>query len=187
VQSRRKEDFTMGKDPVCREEVDERSGWSSVYQDKIYYFNSAECKADFDSNPGMYVSAETIGTGSGAGTEYQAETGRLSSRARTKIESMISERKSTAADRIGSVSNAFRSVSQQLREQKQDTIAQYADRAAENVDRISGYLQQRNADEIISDTEDFLRRRPGWMIGGALAAGFLMARFLKSSRPVPVT
>jgi ElaB/YqjD/DUF883 family membrane-anchored ribosome-binding protein len=97
---------------------------------------------------------------------------------------MSPSRKGKAAERIGSVSNAFRSVSQQLRDQNQDSIAQYADKAAENVDRISGYLRQHDAQQIMNEAENFVRRRPGWMIGGAVAAGFLMARFLKSSRSV---
>lgn len=167
----------MGKDPVCHHEVDESSAWSSTYQDRTYYFNSADCKADFDRDPGRYAAGA-------AGSRFQAEAARASSRARTKVESMISERKGQAAERIGAVSNAFRSVSQQLRDQNQAAIAQYADRAAENVDRLSGYLQQHEAEEIISEAENFVRKRPALVIGGALAAGFLVARFLKSSRSV---
>lgn len=171
----------MGKDPVCHEEVTEMSEWSSTYQDRTYYFNSPECKADFDRDPGRYALAET----SEAGTESAySQAGRSASRARAKIQSMLTERKSKAAEQIGSVSNAFRSASQRLAEQNQHAVAGYVERAADNVDRISRYLQQHNAEEIISEAEDFVRRRPGWMIGGAFAAGFVMARFLKSSRSV---
>ncbi len=174
----------MGKDPVCRVEVDERSPWSSTYEGRTYYFNSAECKADFDRDPGKYSAAEFSGAGQEAGAYIKSGAERTTSMARKKIESLISERKNKAAERIGTVSNAFRSVSQQLRDQNQEAIARYADKAAANVDLFSGYLQQHDAQQIMSEAEDFVRRRPGWMIGGALAAGFLMARFLKSSRSV---
>ncbi len=174
----------MGKDPVCRGDVDESSPWSTLYEGRTYYFNSAECKADFDRDPGKYSAAEYPGAAHEAGANIKAGTERTASRARGKIESMISERKNKAAEQIGTVSNAFRSVSQQLRDQKQEAIARYADKAAANVDLFSGYLQQHDAQQIMNEAENFVRRRPGWMIGGALAAGFLMARFLKSSKSV---
>jgi YHS domain-containing protein/ElaB/YqjD/DUF883 family membrane-anchored ribosome-binding protein len=173
----------MGKDPVCHEEVDERSAWTSSYQDRTYYFNSAECKADFDRDPGRYAAGYT-GAAGDTGTRFQAEAGRTTSRARSKVQSMISEQKGKAAERIGSVSSAFRSVSQQLRDQDQAAIAQYADRAASSVDRFSGYLKEHDAEEIIHQAEQYVRQRPALVIGGALAAGFLVARFLKSSRTV---
>jgi YHS domain-containing protein/ElaB/YqjD/DUF883 family membrane-anchored ribosome-binding protein len=171
----------MGKDPVCHEEVNEQSAWSSTYQDRTYYFNSAECKADFDRDPGRYAAYTAAGE---MGSRFQAEAGRATSRARSKVQSMISEQKGKAAERISSVSNAFRSVSQQLRDQDQAAIAQYADRAANSVDRFSGYLREHDAEEIINEAEHYVRQRPAWMIGGAFAAGFLMARFLKSSKTV---
>ncbi len=168
----------MGKDPVCHHDVDETSAWSSTYQDRTYYFNSADCKADFDRDPARYAATE------GGGSRFQTEAGRTSSRARAKVQSLISERKSQAAERINAVSGAFRSVSQQLRDQNQGAIAQYADQAAKNVDRLSGYLQEHDAEEIITEVEAFVRKRPALVLGGAIAAGFLLARFLKSSRSV---
>lgn len=168
----------MDRDPVCNQEVDASSSWSSAYQDKIYYFNSAECKADFDRDPGRFAAGVETGFG---------EKGvRTASRARSRIESMISERKGRYAESIGTVSNAFRTASQKLREQNQETIARYADKAAESVDRLSGYLQQHDAKSIIEEAEDFVRRRPALVTGTAVAAGILVARFLKSSKSVSV-
>ncbi len=176
----------MGKDPVCNQEVDERSPYVSTYEDKIYYFNSPECKADFDKNPGRYAAASDIrGSAEWAGPGIQEKAGRTPSRARSKIQSIISDRKNKAVESIGVVSDAFRTVSQRLRDQNQETIARYADTAAANVDRFSGYLRQHDADYIINEAENFIRRRPVLVVGGAFAAGFLMARFLKSSKSLP--
>lgn len=174
----------MGQDPVCREYTDERSGWSSTYKNRTYYFNSAECKADFDKNPGLYVSGELHEMAGEAARSAREEAGQTASRARTRAKHMIQARKDRAADKIGSISIAVRTASQRLREQNQDDMAEYADRIAVNVDRVTAYLQQNDADRIISEFENFIRRHPALMIGGALTAGFLTARFLKSSQPV---
>ena len=49
----------MAIDPVCGMEVDEeRAPYKSEYNGKTYYFCSAACKSDFDSDPEQYLSAE---------------------------------------------------------------------------------------------------------------------------------
>jgi YHS domain-containing protein len=174
----------MGKDPVCHEDVDERSGWSSTYNEKTYYFNSPECKADFDRNPGQYAGQEMKGMAGEAARTVQEQAAETASRARSRAKYMIQDKKNKAADSIGSVSVALRTASQRLREQNQDEMANYTDKAAANVDKIAAYLQQNDADHIIYEAEDFVRRHPAWMIGGALTAGFFAARFLKSSQSV---
>jgi len=50
---------TLVKDPVCGSDVAvrkaEKTGRTSVYQGKTYYFSSLECKQQFDKNPDRYV------------------------------------------------------------------------------------------------------------------------------------
>lgn len=173
----------MLRDPVCSGEIDETSAWYSTYEGKKYYFTSAECKADFDRDPGRYVAA-------GAGAAGEAEigierrAGKAASRARAKIQTIISERKNRTAERIGAVSDALRTASQRLRDQNQEAVAGYTDRAAARVDRFTGYLKSREAEQMINDAEDYIRSRPVLVIGGAFAAGFLAARFLKSSKTI---
>jgi YHS domain-containing protein/ElaB/YqjD/DUF883 family membrane-anchored ribosome-binding protein len=175
----------MGRDPVCNQEVDERSPYSSTYQNKTYYFNTPECKADFDKNPDRFaVGSEAGSAAEWAGAGIQGQGRRMSSRARAKLKSVISDRKGKAAESIGAVSSAFRTASQHLRDQHQEAMAGYAEKAAANVDRFSGYLQQHDAEDIINQAENFVRRRPVLVVGGAIAAGFLLARFLKSSKSV---
>lgn len=46
----------MAKDPVCGMQVDEKkAAGTSSYQETIYYFCSASCKAKFDKNPQGYA------------------------------------------------------------------------------------------------------------------------------------
>jgi hypothetical protein len=60
-------------------------------------------------------------------------------------------------------------------------LAELMDRAAEQVDRASDYLYENEVKDLVRDLEGFARRRPALFVGGSLAAGFLLARFLKSS------
>jgi hypothetical protein len=71
--------------------------------------------------------------------------------------------------------------SQHLRDQQHASASQYIERAAEEVDRLASYLDTRNVSEIVHQVEDLARRQPAVFVGGAVAVGFLAARFLKSS------
>jgi RND family efflux transporter MFP subunit len=50
---------TLVKDPVCGADVAvrkaEKTGRTSIYQGKTYYFSSLECKQQFDKNPNRYL------------------------------------------------------------------------------------------------------------------------------------
>lgn len=173
----------MAHDPVCSGEVDERTPWTSTYQEKTYYFTSAECKADFDREPSRFA-ARYSGAAYEAASTLREKSRKMASRARTKLGSVIGSQKDKVAGGIVSLSAALQTASQRLREQNQGNIAEYTDKAAVRVQDFSGYLQNSDPEQIISEAEDFIRRRPVWMIGGAVAAGFLVARFLKSSRSV---
>ena len=43
------------KDPVCKMDVKETSGFRSSYKGKTYVFCSASCKQNFDKKPESYT------------------------------------------------------------------------------------------------------------------------------------
>jgi hypothetical protein len=108
------------------------------------------------------------------------KTGEILDQAREGVKSRLSEQKEAAAAGIGSVAQAIRQAGDQLgREQPQ--IGAYAGRLAEMVNGVSGYLRERDLDQITGEVERFARRNPAVFIGGAFALGFVASRFLKSS------
>ncbi|MFJ8361944.1 hypothetical protein [Streptomyces sp. NPDC093984] len=54
--------------------------------------------------------------------------------------------------------------------------------AAERGRRAADYLDRRGAEGLVSDVQDFARRRPGVFLGGALLAGFAAGRLAKAGR-----
>lgn len=100
--------------------------------------------------------------------------------AKQQAESKFDEQKRLAADRLSGVAGALRQTSQGLHDQD-DTIAQYADSFAEQVDKLSNYLRERDLSQLVGDVRQVAHRQPELFVAGALAAGFLLGRFLKSS------
>lgn len=113
----------------------------------------------------------------------QEKISEVAGQAGEQARNMATERKSEVASQLDNVAQAFRSSGNQLRSEQQGGagIANYMDRAAEGVSQLSGYLRDRNIDEMLMDAEDFARRQPELFLGGAFALGVLAARFFKSS------
>lgn len=100
---------------------------------------------------------------------------------RERALSAVDQQKDVAAQRIEGVAHALRSVSDQLRERGQPTIAEYSRHLAEGLESMAGSLSRRNIDDLVGGIENFARQRPIAFVGGAMVAGFAIARFMKSS------
>ncbi len=167
----------MERDPVCGSMIDPASaGHQSEYGGKVYRFDSSRCKHDFDSDPGRYVS----GGGAESAARRAREAGKKAERPRSFARSVLSGRKSQAADIMGSVSSALHDLSVSLDEKDRHELSRMVERTAAEADAASSYFRDRDADDIIERVEEFVNERPGIAIGGALGAGFLAARLLKS-------
>jgi hypothetical protein len=57
----------------------------------------------------------------------------------------------------------------------------YARRAASAIDNAANSLANKDADELIDETRNFVRKSPGVALAGAAIVGFAIARLLKSS------
>ena len=105
----------------------------------------------------------------------------LASRGGEQVKSQLANQKHDASQRLTPITVALRETAQQLRKQGQAPIAQYADRTSDQVERVSGYLRETEVDEMVDQARGFARSRPAIFLSGAVALGFLGARFLKSS------
>jgi hypothetical protein len=115
--------------------------------------------------------------------EAQETAAELAGQAQRTAMSSLDSQKGRAAAGLEGVAMALRQTTEQLRAQEQGMVAGYAEQVAERIESLTTALQEKSAAELIDDVENFARRRPEIFIGGALALGFLAARFLKSSAP----
>jgi ElaB/YqjD/DUF883 family membrane-anchored ribosome-binding protein len=113
--------------------------------------------------------------------QTQQKAGQVVEQARTQVMDQLSSQKERAAGSLESVAQALRQTGQHLREQDQAPVAGFAEGAADTLERFTGYLNERNVDEMVREVENFARRQPGLFLAGAFALGFMAARFLKSS------
>ena len=101
--------------------------------------------------------------------------------AKHQARSFAEDQKGEAVDRVGGMADALRSAAGSLDDQDQPMVADYARQAASGLDRMSEAISHRSLDDLVETVEDFARRQPVAFLGGAALAGFVMARFAKSS------
>lgn len=105
----------------------------------------------------------------------------MAGRAKEQGQSMLERQKDSAAGQVDSAANAFRTTAEQLQGQGQPQAGRYVSMFAEQLESLGGQLRDKNMDTLIRDAEDLGRRSPGVFLAGSVVAGFVLARFLKSS------
>ena len=99
--------------------------------------------------------------------------------------SQIERQKETAANELSQVVNAVRQFGQTLSGEANGPIARYAaeygDKAADSLERLSNYIREQDPKRLLNDVQNFGRRQPALLLGGAFLLGFAGARLIKSS------
>ena len=149
------------------------------------------------ANPGTDPLDDLSDTGSE--TEVKQKAGELAARAKEKAgdlkrqaeraagdmrhraRSAAMDQKNVAASRMEGIAHALRTASDDLQTQGHATLAEYSRHGAEGLESMAESLGRRDVDDLVGSVEDFARARPVAFLGGAVVAGFALARFMKSS------
>lgn len=89
-------------------------------------------------------------------------------------------RKHEGAERIGGMAQAIHSAADRI-ERELPQAAVYIHDAAARLQEASAMVRERSLEDLVGMVDDFARRQPAAFFGGSVVAGFLLARFLKSS------
>ena len=130
-----------------------------------------------DSDPGADAQAKTQQAAGQAQEKAQAAAGQ----AQAKLREQLDQRSSQLAEQAHQQASELRSVSEALRDQGKDRPAEAVERIAGYAEQAGSYLRDTGADSMLSDAEDFGRRKPAVVAAGALALGLVASRFLKAS------
>ena len=133
------------------------------------------------------------GSGDGQDLLQQAKqtTNEVVSQVQEQATERINRQKETAASELSTVVNAVRRFGETLNNEGQGPIARFAahygDKAADGLDRFARYIREQDPKRLLNDVQNFGRRQPALMIGGAFLLGFAGARIIKSSMEVGAT
>ena len=120
-----------------------------------------------------------------AAEEAKSTIAAVADEARIRLGQIVDDQKSVGADHVSSVARAAHAAAGDLR-QSSPQLAQLVDTAAERVESMAHGIRTSSVTDLLGAVADFGRRRPMALFGGAVAAGFLLARFVKSDSPTLV-
>lgn len=113
--------------------------------------------------------------------QMQHKAKEMVEKARHQTTETVENKKHVVADQVGGLASILHNTADQLGEQQQESLARYAHSFAGSLDHMAGVIRDKDIGTLFGHVQDFARRQPALFIGGAVVAGFLLARFLKSS------
>ncbi|MEU9035140.1 hypothetical protein AB0D45_09525 [Streptomyces sp. NPDC048352] len=118
----------------------------------------------------------------GTAKEQAAQVvGEATAQARDLVAELRTQLTGQAETQTQRLAENVRRLSQELHELTENgkpdsTVTDMARRVADGGQRLAAHVEQKGPDGLVSDLQDFARRRPGVFLAGAALAGFVIAR-----------
>lgn len=125
--------------------------------------------------------------GSGGGTSAGGIAGRLrsgrekfASQAGDKARGLVTQSLERTSEALANVSKMVGDTADGIEERLGPDYGNYARRAAGAIENVANTIAEKDPDELIEDTRNFVRNSPGIALAGAAVVGFVVARLVKS-------
>ncbi len=117
---------------------------------------------------------------SSAAERAQGAASEAADKIKSRTRDAAEQQKEAGAEHISGVADAMKAAADDL-EGKVPLAAEYVDDLAGQLGSVASALRQRNIDDMVGNVADFARKQPTAFFAGAVAAGFALSRFAKSS------
>ncbi|MBA3667798.1 MAG: hypothetical protein H0W65_08760 [Sphingomonas sp.] len=107
-------------------------------------------------------------------------TDKLSGQAADKARGYVGQGLERSSEALANVSKLVGDTATGLDERLGQEYGDYARKAAGAIEDAANKLASKDADELIDDTREFVRKSPGVALAGAAVVGFALVRLLKS-------
>jgi ElaB/YqjD/DUF883 family membrane-anchored ribosome-binding protein len=116
------------------------------------------------------------------GLADRLRTGRekLAGQAGDKARGLVTQGLERTAEALANVSKMVGDTADGIEERLGPDYGDYARRAAGAIESAANTIAEKNPDELIEDTRNFVRNSPGIALAGAAVVGFVVARLVKS-------
>ena len=104
----------------------------------------------------------------------------LASQAGDKARGLVTQGLERTAEALANVSKMVGDTAPGIEERLGGEYGDYARRAAGAIENVANSIAEKDPDELIDDTRNFVRNSPGIALAGAAVVGFVVARLVKS-------
>lgn len=135
--------------------------------------------------PALRGNAERPMTGRGSperGLVDRFREGReqLTGQAGEKARGLVTQGLERTSETLANVSKMIGDTAPGIEERLGAEYGDYARRAAGAIENVANTIAEKDPDELIEDTRNFVRNSPGIALAGAAVVGFVVARLLKT-------
>ena len=104
----------------------------------------------------------------------------LSGQAGERARGLVTQGLERTSEALANVSKMVGDTADGIEERLGAEYGDYARRAAGAIENVANTIAEKDPDELIDDTRNFIRNSPGIALAGAAVVGFVVARLVKS-------
>ena len=105
---------------------------------------------------------------------------KLSGQAADKARGLVGQGLERGSEALGNVSKLIGDTAAGLDDRLGPEYGEYARKAASAIEDAANRIAAKDADELIDDTREFVRKSPGVALAGAAILGFALVRLVKT-------
>lgn len=124
-----------------------------------------------------------VGTGSpetSLADRFRSGREKFASEAGDRARGLVGQGLERTAETLSNVSKMVGDTADGIEERLGPEYGDYARRAASAIENVANTIAEKDPDELLEDTRNFVRNSPGIALAGAAVVGFVVARLIKS-------
>jgi hypothetical protein len=137
-------------------------------------------RSESDLGPAAKLADDIRGAASSAVRAVKEQASAVASEVGHELGKTAEEQVGRGAEAIRGFAGAIEAAGAEL-EKISPQLARYVNDSADKIRNVSSGLSNRQVNDLIGAATDFARSQPAIFFGAAIATGFALARFLKSS------
>ena len=116
----------------------------------------------------------------GLADRFRSGREQIASQAGERARGLVTQGLERTAETLANVSKMVGDTAPGIEERLGEEYGDYARRAAGAIENVANTIAEKDPDELIEDTRNFVRNSPGIALAGAAVVGFVVARLIKS-------
>jgi hypothetical protein len=142
--------------------------------------SEAALSTDATLTDGRIATTGAANSGQSLGDRFRGGREQLASQAGDKARGLVTQGLERTSEALANVARMVGDTAPGIDERLGAEYGDYARRAAGTIENVANSIAEKDPDELIEDTRNFVRNSPGIALAGAAVVGFVVARLVKS-------
>jgi len=129
---------------------------------------------------GRLATTGAANRGQGLADRIRGGREQLANQAGDKARGLVTQGLERTSEALANIAKMVGDTAPGIDERLGGEYGDYARRAAGSIENVANTIAEKDPDELIEDTRNFVRNSPGIALAGAAVVGFVVARLVKT-------